>query len=334
MRNARIERPGRAGFSLIELMVAIAIIGLLMSLLLPAVQQAREAARRAQCKNNLHQVGLALHSYESTHKVLPPSRIAVGFVGWGGPAQGGPKGYLNATGWTMLLPYLDQGPLYDRYDSKQAASWSYNYGAYSLAQMIGDPNVNEPVVKTKLPVLLCPSDPGDYFYTQLNQYYSISATKSGGMRTNYDFNVWYGEFRFQGYPIPDNERAMFGSDSSTAVADAKDGASNTAMVTETLRTVSNGQCPAWGHAAHVEIGIALDQTYLPHLINNWADPVLGPASGRPGTLGNWASAGSDHPGGCHVLLADGSVRFVSEYTDTAMLLRLHRMRDGEPLGEF
>lgn len=234
----------------------------------------------------------------------------------------------------MLLPYLDQPALYDQYNFNQAASWAYNYGAYSPSQMIGDPSVNAPVVKTKLAVLLCPSDPGAFFYGLTNQFYSISATISGGVYTNYDFNVWYGEYRYQGYPLADNQRAMFGSNSSTKIEDVKDGASNTAMVTETLRTVSNGKCPAWGHAAHVEIGVALDQTYLPQLINNWVDPILGPGSGQPGILGNWASAGSDHPGGCHILLADGSVRFVSEYTNTATILRLHHMRDGQPVGEF
>jgi prepilin-type processing-associated H-X9-DG protein len=234
----------------------------------------------------------------------------------------------------MLLPQLDQAVLYNQYDANQAASWSYNYGAYSLAQMIGDPNVNAPVVKTQIPLLLCPSDPGGLFYEQMNQFYSISATISGGMRTNYDFNVWYGEYLYQGFPIPDNQRPMFGSNSSTRMADVTDGASNTAMVTETLRSVSNRVCPAWGHAGHVQIGIGLDQTFLPQLINNWMDPVLGPGSGTPGKLGNWASAGSDHPGGCHILLADGSVHFVSQFVYVPTLLRLHRMRDGESVGEF
>lgn len=327
-------RFGPCGFTIVELLVVMALLGLLAALILPAVSQAREAARRAQCKNNLKQIGIALQNYHGTHQVFPPSRIAVGFVGWGGPADGGPNGYLNATGWTRLLPDLDEGPLYDRYDSRQAASWSYHYGAYTLSQMIGDPNANAAVCRTKLPVLLCPSDPGEFFYPGTDQYYSISATTPGGMRTNYDFNVWYGEFRFQGYPIPDNERPISGSNSSTNSAAVTDGLSNTAIVTETLRSVSNGKCPAWGHAGHVMIGIALDQTYLPQQINNWMNPVLGPQSGRPGVLGNWASAGSDHRGGCHMLLADGSVHFVSEFVSTSTLLRLHRMRDGEPVGEF
>ena len=341
MPHQNVVRKARArGFTLIELMVVIGVIAILAALLLPAVQQAREAARRAQCRNNLHQIGLALHGYQATHQVLPPSRIAVGFVGWGGPSQGGPKGFLNATGWTMLLPELDQGPLYNQYNSNQAASWATQYGAYTLADMIGDPNVNAEVVKTKLPVLLCPSDPGEYFFDNQNasaaylQAYCISATQPGGMHTNYDFNVWVGEFRYQGFPLADNQRVMFGNNSHTKFEDVKDGTSNTAMGTETLRSVSNGKCPAWGHAAHVAIGVALDQTTLPQLINNWVNPILGPGSGQPGVLGNFASAGSNHAGGCHILLADGSVHFVNEYTNTATLLRLHHMRDGQPVGDF
>lgn len=325
----------RFGFTLIELLVVIAIIAVLVALLLPAVQQAREAARRSQCKNNLHNIGLALHNYMETNKVFPPSRIAMGQVGWGGPAQGGPPFFLNATGWTMLLPYLDQSPLYNQYNFNSAASWSTVYGAYTVSQMMGSADLNAPVTRTKLQILLCPSDPNAFYYPSMNKYYSISGTNPGGMRTNYDFNVWYGEYYYQGYALsnlPVTSRATFAANSSSKVEDIKDGSSNTLIVTETIRNVYNGQPPAWGHGGHVQVGITLDCPWTPG-INLFVYPGY-PTTFQPGRLGNWASAGSLHVGGCQALLGDGSVRFLSQNTNNQTLLNLHHMQDGQVVGEF
>jgi len=336
MRDVRKRKVNpRLAFTLIELLVVIAIIAVLVALLLPAVQQAREAARRSQCKNNLKQIGLALHNYMEQRGFLPPSRIAMGQVGWGGPAQGGPTWYLNATGWTMILPMLDQAPLYNQYNFNCAASWSYVYGAYSPSNMAYNADLNYPIVSTKLPVLLCPSDPYPQYYNSTNQYYSVSATNPGGMRTNYDFNVWYGEYYYQGYALQylaDNTRAMFAANGSTRIEDVKDGSSNTLMVTETIRNVWNGVPPAWGHGGHVQVGIALDMSWTPG-INLWTYPGY-PQSYQVGRLANWASAGSLHTGGCHGLMGDGAVRFISQNIDYNTLLRLHYMRDGQPVGDF
>src|SRR5436305_11412170 len=98
-------RP-RRGFTLIELLVVIAIIGLLIALLLPAVQAAREASRRSQCSNNLHQIGVALHTYASTHGLFPPGRINSHIAGWG-QCWGA---------YAQLLPFMEQQPVYNAFN--------------------------------------------------------------------------------------------------------------------------------------------------------------------------------------------------------------------------
>ena len=137
-RNRNHTRPGpRAGFTLIELLVVIAIIGVLIALLLPAVQAAREAARRAMCVNNLNQIGLALQNYEAAHEVLPP-----GVVDPGGPIVDASKGYQF--GWiAQILPHLDGRNVYD--------SLNFTLGAYAPG--------NDTATFVTLNVLLCPSDP-------------------------------------------------------------------------------------------------------------------------------------------------------------------------------
>lgn len=122
-----------AGFTLVELLVVIAIIGVLVGLLLPAVQAAREAARRMQCSNNLKQIGLAMHNYETALRRLPPSHIAP----WNGDAADG--------GWgAVLLPYLEQSALYDRYD------WNTHWWE----------DGNQRVVASPVATYQCPSDSG------------------------------------------------------------------------------------------------------------------------------------------------------------------------------
>src|SRR5229473_2794748 len=120
----------RIGFTLIELLVVIAIIAVLVALLLPAVQQAREAARRSQCKNNLKQIGIALHNYHDTMNVFPPALISSGRCS---PTTNAVecalyRPVLNTTGFVLLLPYLDQGPMYNAYNFNVASSVSSPYG--------------------------------------------------------------------------------------------------------------------------------------------------------------------------------------------------------------
>src|SRR5262249_55739387 len=139
----------RRGFTLIELLVVIAIIGILIGLLVPAVQRVREAAARAQCSNNLHQIGIALHHYHDVAKFFPPAYV-VGDPSLQGSAYGvsypddngnGPSGFA----WgVLLLPHLEQGPLYQQFNLNLPC-WAPE---------------NAAAAKTKVPVFLCPSASG------------------------------------------------------------------------------------------------------------------------------------------------------------------------------
>ena len=344
-----MTKPGvrYKAFTLIELLVVIAIIAVLIALLLPAVQQAREAARRSQCRGNMKQIGLALANYHDVNKMFPASRWNVGFVGWayGNPTPRTPAKYTNATGWMSLLPYIDQGPMFKQYNQNEPASWSYVYGAYNYPADIAGTgaagaNANSAVTKKRLPLLECPSDPNDFYYESKNQYYSISDTVSGGARTSYDFNVSYLEYYYEGYAFssnwPGTQRAMFASNSGTNTAHCKDGTSNTAFVTETVRNVWNGVPPAWGHAGHVQVGIAPDMPWNVGInkwgnVNSWPNNI---AAYQQGRLVNWAAAGSTHAAGCHMLMGDGAVRFVSQNISDKTLTLISRIADNQPIGEF
>src|SRR4051812_24180729 len=132
-------RRGRPGFTLIELLVVIAIIGVLIALLLPAVQAAREAARRAQCVNNLKQIGLGLHNYESTNGVFPPGRINT-YVAGNGHCWGA---------YSQMLPFLEQKAVFD------AMNFSMNPDPdYTTSTAVA----NRTAAVTVVSALLCPSD--------------------------------------------------------------------------------------------------------------------------------------------------------------------------------
>ena len=324
-----VQRRAR-GFTLIELLVVIAIIAILIALLLPAVQQAREAARRTQCKNKLKQVALAMHNYHDTHGIFAPSSLALGWCIVGPTTPGGPL-IQNKSGLAMLLPFLDQAPLYNQLDqraahSHQATGYCCGIVGNTSGVLAGNLANNADKMSTRLDVFLCPSDDGPEILGPSAPY--GATTTLGGAMTNYEFsaeaslscNYWHS----QGLTA----RKMFGEGSRSRFKSVKDGTSNTVMFCETTRRVANGEPCPWGYRGWVHIGADVDIG-----LNVWDIPA---GSTRPdvGNLNSWGQSGSLHTGGAQFALADGSIRFISENINLTTLRRLGTMADGNPIGEF
>ncbi|WP_437190810.1 DUF1559 domain-containing protein [Planctomicrobium sp. SH527] len=338
-KTIRNPRKHRNGFTLIELLVVIAIIAILIALLLPAVQQAREAARRSQCKNNLKQIGLALHNYHDTFGVFPYSTSADGAITSGTAAVGYT---LNHRGWIGLLPYMEQSALFNKFDPR-VPSGSYVRGSATLVQpeavIISSGNAG--VVSKSISAWLCPSDNGTPLYTSTSASYAITPTANAagypGAKTSYDFNVArYSESASMWSTIAPATRRMFGPFSSCKIRDLTDGSSNTVAVAETTLDIKDGITGTWGYSHWVGGGVDFANSLG---LNNFADCCAW-STPIPNTnisktqLTSWSLAGSLHTGGLHVLLGDGSVRFVSQNIAAATRQNLSYIGDGQPIGEF
>ena len=312
------ERPRSSGFTLIELLVVIAIIAVLISLLLPAVQQAREAARRTQCKNNLMQVGLALHNYSMAHEMLPP----------GTQNDIGPiiskEGAGYHMGWlTQILPHLDQLNIYEHID---------------FTNSVYDP-ANLPARQQRVHILLCPTDPGG------------GGTVSGGL-TSYcgvhnDFET----------PIDVNQNGVLFLNSSIRYENILDGSTNTIFVLESrlnngsslgwmsgtrssLRNVVLASGipvpPSAGGASNpqangTEANYQIHASAQSNANSNAIRQEMANANSGVEFVGG---GGSFHTGGSHITLGDGSVRFLSAAIDPKTLRNLANRADGEMLNEF
>lgn len=320
----------RRGFTLIELLVVIAIIAVLVALLLPAVQQAREAARRSTCKNKLKQLGLAMHNYHDTHNVFVPSAISLGWCRVNAP-EVGISNIQNKNGLALLLPFLDQAPIYNQLDQSAAHSdqdTGFCCGYSGSGGVLGNDLVpNATLMGTFLDIFSCPSDDGRRVET--GGAYGPAPGLNGAM-TNYDFSssrsilgdCYYYQKQSR------STRFIVGHNSNSKMRSVTDGTSNTIMFAETTREVANGDGIPWGYRGWVQSGADVTGG-----LNVWDIPT-GSTTPAVGVLNSWGQAGSLHTGGMHVTLADGSVRFVSENINYATLLNLARMGDGNPIGEF
>ena len=329
----------RAGFTLVELLVVIAIIGILIALLLPAVQAAREAARRSQCANNLKQLGLGLHSHHDVYKKFPPAGRDYGWCLNPPPAGTPPYPVRNINGWVYVLPYLEETAKYAGLNLLEAVSNQKNGNTgccgpnATNGQLIGDAltNGNGAIVSQKIATFLCPSDPGDP-YLDATGVYSIgagSATSSSprGAKLNYDFNVDQNYNCGAWAKTGGATRRIFGQDSDSSTASILDGTSNTVAVCESTLDVYNGKRAAWGYRAWVQVGVDVGS---PFGINNWYYSSA-PNNYRFGRVGSWNWPASLHPGGLQVTMADGSVRFLRQTTSLVTLQRLAAMADGAPV---
>jgi len=322
----------RVGFTLIELLVVIAIIAVLIALLLPAVQQARESARRTQCKNNLKQIGLALHNYHDTMSVFPYATTNSGNTGCEPAAASGGL-VTNHTGWLYLLPYFDQAALYSQFNFN-AATGSRNVQVSTLAGGAAGLAANQPLTTRILTALICPSDPYPKVYTGADTTYGSGVANTA--RTSYGFSVSNSNGCTRWDLEALGSRCLFGYGSRSTIAVCTDGTSNTVAVAETTLDVDDGESGSWACAQHVGLGVQLINP--PNIrLNNFTCCVWRvPANAQylKGRNGEWGSAGSVHDGGLHVLLADGAVRFISENIDTTLRNNLAKIADNGVIGEF
>lgn len=332
-----MSRFRRRGFTLIELLVVIAIIGVLVAILLPAVQQAREAARATQCKNHLKQLGLALHNYHDTSGQFP--------INW---YNGADAGGNNLNVLIGMLPYVDQAGLYNGIDFSDKNLTLYMVGGKQVGQY-------------KIPVYLCPSD-GEATSATANNMAQCSYAPSIGsqfMQSGSGCNLATYAWAFPSGMGLDtdndgedpfnrgNVRSDYGDGSKISgpfgrgrfngyganIRDLRDGTSNTILMGE-IRMSCNG-FSAWGWAWPESLWYA---TTAPINFNTCPNgPNYGTTPCASNSSNNWNAVfgfKSQHVGGANFVLGDGSVRFIGENLDRLTYARIGDKADGGLLGEF
>lgn len=344
MRNPTRHR--HPAFTLIELLVVIAIIAILIALLLPAVQQAREAARRSQCKNNLKQIGLALHNYESTVNRFP--------IGASCHDLRGTSAGVGLSWMVGLLPYVEQATLYNQVDMNAT-----NNGAVSLPVSLLSSNAAL-LNGVFVPVFNCPSTPLDVMKTATTTGYSYQQASYVGISgaTNEDgFPArWVSSCCILSIGGLISADGMLVPNQALKLSLVTDGTSNTIVVGEcsnyALDSAKNrqrvdGSFPnSWHTGAG---GIGVPPRYVNAAVPN--NPALAPNAYNITTIryppnSSYSQTGvrndhgpnnpltSAHTGGVQILMADGTVRLISENINLTALKALACCRDGQVLGDF
>lgn len=306
---SRSRRDPR-GLTLIELLVIVSVIGLLIALLLPAVQSAREAARRAQCSNNLKQIGLALAAYEGAFGSLPPGRMMTydrRFAGSNPPCT---SILVEKSLFLHILPQIDQAPLYN----------AINHDLTIFG------HENRTVRRTTLSAFACPSDPDagrvrsgrslaldSYGLATADEPYLVAYSSYAGM---------YGSLYLNAVPRIDTSCAVpppvlaqvdgsFNDLSPIRSSSFSDGRSYTMTITERalspLRGISDPNGPAFDRYGWLIAGNWGDT-----LVTAFYPPNLYRKVPPHGDVAQYFAASSLHPGGINALMGDGSVRFITE----------------------
>ena len=327
------RNPKRSGFTLVELLVVIAIIGILIGMLLPAVQQVREAARRITCANNLRQNQLAAMNHESAHQEFPPGNVPAFRVN-GGQTFG-------HSFWVFLLPFMEQNNLADQYDITESG-WT---GGGNASQ-----NNNLILVDAVIPSLLCPSsamiefpeffDPG----SGLEGTNNFGAGVPSGFRPNYvgiagsfDHPSDYSS-NSTDFGIVTRGGCLFASLDGATFGQITDGSSNTLMMGEQSEFLerdngelvdmrSDGNHGFNMGCNNVESNRIFNLTVLRQGVNE-RDFETAASLGAAGNTGANRPLVSAHPGGVNVSLADGSCQFLSDNTSQATLFNLADKDDG------
>jgi len=346
MRRLSVRGGSPRGFTLVELLVVIAIIGILIALLLPAVQAAREAARRTQCSNNLKQLGLGLHNYHDTHKAFP--------FAWMLDLR-----TFNVQCWgTRVLPYVEQAAIHQGYDSRVPSF--YEASMFGFDNTVVQNNIR--LICTPLSVFVCPSAPDSLEARVYDGKLPKDAEGPGlppvtltwkaapsdycvstGVRGDFA-NLAYANVGGAGGNRHGAIQPMAGQfdDRTSRIGDIQDGTSNTFLLGERV-----GGPDIW------LVGKALDPNYMGgvyHGVNGggWGDFLNGEHwmsgslyDGTPGPDGgpcpiNCSSARGAgfygfHPGGCQFLLGDASVRFIAQTVDRYTFAGLITREKGEPV---
>ena len=330
-------RSRRRGFTLVELLVVIAIIGILIALLLPAVQAAREAARRSHCANNMKQLGLAFQNYVSTHNCLPAGSIR-DFEKWGNEFLSGPR-----TPWLIhIYPFLEQTPAWDEFDFQDASPKHLGWLWAHTSNSVGPAAPTAQVV----PTLLCPSDGlgGEKF---------VMSTASAGEWGTYAVNNYLAFFGNVDVARTldgkgNHQRHAFGFNVFTKIREITDGTSHTMLLGEYLSGIASQKRYVGPSGPNDYRGMNFGDNPSQSMIftrfgpnTTMPDRIWGPqcynvpeknlpcAAGPSG--GGFASSRSRHPGGVHVLLADGSIQFIEDTIDLDVWQRMGAIADGEPV---